>query len=44
MKGTRKLSKKRAIPARSAKENQRHMINLTMSSAEDYYILYNIYK
>ena len=38
MKGTKNLSKKRARPARSAKENQRHIIILTMSSAEGFYV------
>ena len=37
MKGTKNLSKKRARPARSAKEIQMHIIKLTMSSAEGIY-------
>ena len=38
MKGTRNLSRKRAIPARNAKANQRSMMNLTILSAEGIYI------
>ena len=38
MKRTKKLSRKRARPARSAKENQSHIMNRTISSAEGIYI------
>ena len=38
MKCTKKLSKKRASPASSAKENQRHIMKRTISSAEGFYI------
>ena len=37
MKGTKNQSKKRTRPARSAKENQRHIIYFTISSAEGIY-------
>ena len=38
MKGTEKLSKKRATSTRSAKENQNHIMNRTLSSAEGIYL------
>ena len=38
MKGTKNVSKKRARLAICAKENQMHIINLTMSSAEGIYV------
>ena len=40
MKGTKNLSKKRAIPARNAKANHRKMMSLTISSAKGIYIVY----
>ena len=43
MKSTQNLSKKRARPARSAKENERHKINFTTSSAEGIYLCVNSY-
>ena len=38
MKRTKKLLKKTARPARSAKENQMHIISSTMSPAEGIYV------
>ena len=38
IKGTKNLSKKRARAARNAKENQKHIMTFTLSSAEGIYI------
>ena len=38
MKDTKNSSKKRARPAGSAKENQKHIMNLTIFSPEGIYI------
>ena len=43
MEGTKNLSKKSARPARIAKENKRHIINFTISSAEGIYLCVNCY-